>query len=169
VTGDTVTAVDDDLPGSDYAGAIYGSLLVASVVAGTSPARGAAEPWELATLLVATGVVFWLAHVYAHLVGTSNAIGWMGWENICRVARREWPIAGAVIPPAAAALVGLVVGLTDSTGAWLALGVAVAGQTGWAVAAAVTAGAGRRVVAASLAVNLALGLTIVVLKALLTH
>jgi hypothetical protein len=164
-----MTTLDSDRSERDYAGAIYGSLLAASVVAGTGPAHGTIRPWELAILLVATGTVFWLAHVYAHAVGGAPRSGSGGWARLGPVLAREQPIIEAGMLPAAAAIAGMILGLSDSTCAWLALGVAVAGQTGAAVAATVASGAGRRVVALSIAVNLVLGLSIVVLKAALGH
>ncbi len=153
----------------DYAGAIYGSLLAASVVAGTSPAKTAPKPGQLAILLLATGLVFWIAHVYAHLFGGAHPPDQMSWRAIRRITRRERPIAEAVLPPAAAATAGMLFGLSDSGAAWLALSVAVAGQVGWAIVAAAASGAKPRIVALSAVVNLALGLVLVVLKALLSH
>jgi hypothetical protein len=160
---------DPASPERDYAGAIYGSLLAASVVAGTSPGRVAPSPGQLAVLLLATGLVFWLAHVYASLFGGRQSHRAMEWSFIREVAAREWPIVEAVVPPAAVALVGMVFGMADSTTAWLALGVAVAGQVGWAVVGARSAGASRRVVALSAVVNLTLGLMLVILKAVVAH
>jgi hypothetical protein len=68
-----------------------------------------------------------------------------------------------------AAGIGALLGLSNSGAAWLALLVAVAGQLGWALYAAARAGATRRVMIASGAVNLFLGLLIVLLKAALSH
>jgi hypothetical protein len=169
--GSPVTTGDAQLvyEGRDYAGAIYGSLLAASVVAGTSPADSAPRPGQLAILLLATGLVFWIAHVYAHLFGGAHPPDQMSWRAIRAVARRERPIAEAVIPPAAAATAGMLLGLSDSGTAWLALGVAVAGQVGWAIVAAAASGAKPWILALSAVVNLALGLVLVVLKALLSH
>jgi hypothetical protein len=166
-----MTTADAELAAGrrDYAGAIYGSLLAASVVAGTSPAKTAPDPGLLAILLLATGLVFWLAHVYAHLFGGAHPPSHLDGPTIRRVARGERPIAEAVIPPAAAATAGALLGLSDSTSAWLALGVAVAGQVGWAIVAAAASGAKRWIIVLSAVVNLVLGLVLVVLKALLSH
>lgn len=155
--------------GKDYAGAIYGSLLAASVVAGTSPADTAPKPGQLAILLLATGFVFWIAHVYARLFGGAHPPNQPGWQVIRDVALRERPIAEAVIPPAAAATAGMLLGVSDSATAWLALCVAVAGQIGWAIVAAVASGAKPWIIALSAVVNLALGLVLIALKALLSH
>jgi hypothetical protein len=154
---------------SDYTGAIYGSLLAASVVAGTSPGRKPAPPAELIVLLLATGIVFWLAHVYAQLGGDRLAGAFLSLNEVRVAAAREWPIAQAAVPPALAAGIGAGLGLSDSGAAWLALLVAVAGQLGWALYAAARAGATRRIMIASGAVNLVLGLLIVLLKAALSH
>jgi hypothetical protein len=153
---------------SDYTGAIYGSLLAGSVVAGTSPGQTPPRPLELIVVLLATGIVFWLAHVYAQLGG--DRTGPVRSLNEVRVAAaREWPIVQAAVPPALAAGIGALLGLSNSGAAWLALLVAVAGQLGWALYAAARAGATRRVMIASGAVNLFLGLLIVLLKAALSH
>lgn len=153
---------------SDYTGAIYGSLLAASVVAGTSPGQKPTPPVELIVLLLATGIVFWLAHVYAQL-GVRLAGAVLSRKEIRVAAAREWPIVQAAVPPALAAGIGAAIGLSDAGAAWLALLVAVAGQLGWAVYAAARAGATRRAMIASGAVNLVLGLLIVLLKAALSH
>ncbi|MGW1339530.1 hypothetical protein ACWCOV_00645 [Kribbella sp. NPDC002412] len=164
----TARASQDRQP-SDYAGAIYGSLLAASVVAGTGPGQQPPHPEELVTLLLATGVVFWLAHVYAHLVGEGSTRALVSAREFRVAARREWPIVQAAVPPAAAAAIGALVGLSDAGAAWLALAVAVGSQLAWALYVAARAGATvGRLVAAGV-VNLVLGLLIVLLKAALTH
>jgi hypothetical protein len=154
---------------SDYAGAIYGSLLAASVVAGTGPGQEPPQPGELIVLLLATGVVFWLSHVYAHLVGEHSAGALPSSRDFRAAARRDWPIVQAAVPPAAAAGIAALLGMSNSGAAWLALMVAVGAQLGWALYVAVRAGAtGPRLVATGV-INLFLGLAIVALKAALTH
>jgi len=154
---------------SDYAGAIYGSLLAASVVAGTGPGQEPPHPGELIALLLATGVVFWLCHVYAHLVGERSSGAFPSARRFRAAARQDWPIVQAAVPPAVAVGVGVLLGLSDAGAAWLALLVAVGSQLGWALYVAARVGAtGGRMVAAGV-VNLVLGLVIVVLKAALTH
>lgn len=150
---------------NDYAGAIYGSLLGASVVAGTSPGEDYASPEELAVLLVATGLVFWLAHVYAQLFGAAEqGPDRLAWENVQLVAAREWPMVVAVLPAALAALAGLAVGLSDLATSWLCLAVALASMTSWALVAAVAAGIRGHLIALSVLVSFSLGAAIIVLK-----
>ncbi|MFG1622633.1 hypothetical protein [Kribbella sp. NPDC049227] len=154
---------------SDYAGAIYGSLLAASVVAGTGPGEEPPHPGQLVALLLATGVVFWLSHVYAHLVGERSTGALLSPRKFRVAARRDWPIVQAAVPPAAAAGIGALVGLSDSGAAWLALLVAVGSQLGWALYVAASAGATPRRMVAAGVINLFLGLVLVLLKAGLTH
>jgi hypothetical protein len=154
---------------SDYAGAIYGSLLAASVVAGTGPGQEPPQPGQLIALLLATGVVFWLSHVYAHLVGERSSGALMSLREFRAAARREWPIVQAAVPPAAAAGIGALLGMSNAGAAWLALAVAVGSQLGWALYVAASAGATRSRMVAAGVINLVLGLVIVLLKAALTH
>ncbi|MFF2808400.1 hypothetical protein ACFVT2_14745 [Streptomyces sp. NPDC058000] len=151
-------------PHSDYGGAVYGSLQAASVVAGTA-AFGPFPRAGLVLLLLITGLVFWVAHAYARLVGDLASYRYLTWDRIRHVAGQEWPIAQAAVGPAVAVAISPLLRLDLPGTAWFALSVAVAEQIGWATAAAIRAGASRRLVALSIAVNLVLGLVIVVLKA----
>ncbi|MEV4000654.1 hypothetical protein [Actinomadura sp. NPDC049753] len=154
---------------ADYAGAVYGSLLAASVIVGASPRREPAPALELVVLLLATGLVFWLAHVYAGLAGDRQHGLRMNWPELSSVGRREWPLAQAAIPPAVAAALCWVADLSDSVASWTALLVALGGQVGWTVAAGRRANATIYLIVVSGAVNLLLGVLIVVLKVTLAH
>jgi len=155
-----------------YSGAIYGSMLAASVVVGAGAgAEGHYElsPLRLAALLVATGLVFWLAHAYALLVGDRVHHGAIDRAEIGWVARHEWPLFQAALPPAAAALLFGLLGASNLAAGWAALAVAVVGQVGWATFTTVRAGASGPLVLVTVLVNLVLGLLIVVLKVALQH
>ena len=167
-TVDPATARQERSP-SDYAGAIYGSLLAASVVAGTGPGQEPPHPGQLMALLLATGVVFWLSHVYAHLVGEGSSGPLLSLPKLRVAARRDWPIVQAAVPPAAAVGIGVLLGLSDAGAAWLALAVAVGSQLGWALYVAAKAGVTRGGMVVTGVINLFLGLLIVLLKAALTH
>ncbi|MFD3732187.1 hypothetical protein [Streptomyces sp. NPDC058632] len=153
---------------ADYTGGVYGSMLAASVVIGAG-SLGSFPRVELVLLLLLTGVVFWIAHVHAQLFGARLAQQAPDRRVILHVCRDEWPIVKAAVPPAAAVAVSPFLGLDVRGALWLALSVAVAGQVGWSVAAARHAGASRRLVATTAAVNLLLGLLIVAFKIVLTH
>lgn len=152
----------------DYTGAVYGSLLAASVVvsAGT---LGRFPRLEMILLLVSTGVVFWAAHVYARLFGARKVFRAMSMAEIRRAGAEEWPIVQAAVPPAVAVAVGPLLGLGSQGTVWLALAVAVTAQVGWAATAAVRIGAPFRMVVVTSVINLLLGLVIVALKAVLHH
>ncbi|MFE2432173.1 hypothetical protein ACFXJ5_36310 [Streptomyces sp. NPDC059373] len=153
---------------TDYAGALYGSLLAASVIVAAS-AVGDFPRLQLVVLLLVTGLVFWAAHVYAHLAGERLAGQGLGWAEARRVGRREWPIAEAAVLPAATVALSPLLGLALSGTAWLALAVAVAQQVAWACIGALHAGASRAQAAVEGMVNLVLGLVIVAAKAALGH
>ncbi|MEV7009912.1 hypothetical protein [Streptosporangium sp. NPDC051022] len=147
-----------------FAGAVYGSLLAASVIAGSTAEGGPPSAAELATLLICTGVVFWVAHVYAQVVSRGYPVKPLTWTNLHAVARDEWPLAQASIPPAVAAVLVSGLGASNTVAAWTALGIAVASQVAWAVAAAVKVHSSKGVVVSSGIINLVLGLAIVALK-----
>ncbi|MFE5325551.1 hypothetical protein ACFRCG_03945 [Embleya sp. NPDC056575] len=153
---------------TDYAGAVYGSLLAASVVA-TAGTLGKYPRLQLSLLLIVTGLVFWAAHVYARLAGERLDGQRPDFVEVRRVARHERSIVEAAVLPAVVVAGSPLLGLGLGTTAWLALGVAVAQQVVWASLGAVAAGAGRMQVVAEGAVNLLLGLIIVAAKAALGH
>ncbi|CAL9288508.1 MULTISPECIES: hypothetical protein [Streptomyces] len=151
---------------ADNTGGVYGSMLAASVVVGADH-LGELPRLELVLLLLLTGVVFWMAHVHAQLFGARLAQQSVDRRTVLHVCRDEWPILKAAVPPAVAVAVSPLLGLGVPGTLWLALAVAVAGQVGWSLAAAVRAGASRRQMALSAAVNLLLGLLIILLKIVL--
>ncbi|MEU2390405.1 hypothetical protein [Streptomyces sp. NPDC007369] len=153
---------------TDYAGAVYGSLLAASVVAAAGSV-GAFPRLQLITLLLVTGVVFWAAHVYAHIAGERVIGKPLDHREMRRVARHEWSIVEAAVLPAVAVAVSPLLGLGHAGTAWLALSVAVAQQVTWAALGAIRAGASRRMAAGEGVANLLLGLVIVATKAALGH
>ncbi|MGP3927597.1 hypothetical protein [Streptomyces sp. 8N616] len=152
----------------DYSGAVYGSLLAASVVVGAGT-LGSFPRLQLVLLLLCTSVVFWAAHVFSRLLGARMARQPPSLEEFRRVCADERPIIEAALPPAVAVATSPLLGLGVQATVWLALAVALAGQVGWATVAAVRAGASRRLILVAGAVNLLLGLVIVVVKVALQH
>jgi hypothetical protein len=152
---------------AEFAGAVYGSLLAASVVAGSAVDGTPLSAGDLVVVLLSTGVVFWLAHVYARVV--SGGTHPLTWRRLRVAGRQEWPVAQASFPPAAAAAFASVLGMSDVITTWVAMIVAVANQVAWAVAAAVTARSSVRVVVVFAVANLVLGLAIIALKYLVAR
>ena len=152
----------------DATGAVYGSLLAASVIVGQAPLQQYVPPTELAIILLATGLVFWLVHVYSRSIGHYVVDGRFHRHRLAHIMREESPIILAAIPPSVAAL--LAGAFADaSAAAWWAFLVALAGQLIWAVVAAREAGQPRIGIAVAVVVNLLLGLVLVALKVWISH
>ncbi|MEY2245396.1 hypothetical protein [Streptomyces sp. BF23-18] len=151
---------------TDYAGAIYGSILAASVVA-TAGTAGDYPRLQAVVLLMVSGLVFWATHVYAQIAGERIVGQRWSLRQIRRIGTHEWSIVEAATLPAAAVALSAPFGTSVGTGLWIALGVAVAQQVMWACLGAVRAGASRGLVVAEGFVNLALGLIIVAAKVVL--
>ncbi|MCB5906145.1 hypothetical protein LIU39_01630 [Streptomyces sp. SF28] len=142
-------------------------MLAASVVAGAG--LGPFPRLQLVLLLFITALVFWATDVYTFVVGDRMAHRSLTWEEIRRAGIREWPIVVAAVPPAAAVTISPVFGLGVEGTVWFALAAAVAELIGWTSAALIRAGASRRLVVISGAVNLVFGLVFVAAKTALHH
>jgi hypothetical protein len=151
---------------TDYAGAIYGSLLAASVIAAFD-VHAEHPRLSLIVLLVVTGLVFWIAHVYAHLAGERQGGQTVNWQEVRSVGRHEWPIVEAAALPALAVLVSPWLGTGEN--AWLAIGVAVGQLVFWTALGARRTGASKTQAAVEVAVSLTLGLIIVAAKVVVGH
>lgn len=120
-------------------------------------------------LLLVTGLVFWVAHVYARLAGERSVGRLVQWSEVRLVGRSEWSIVEAAVLPAAVVALSPLVRLSLTATGWLALMVAVAQQVSWAYLGALHASGSRREAVIEAAVNLVLGLVIVAAKAALGH
>jgi hypothetical protein len=106
-------------------GAIYGLILGSSIIAAASADHGD-QPGLVEIYLCVTALVFYLAHVYARVLGgwiegrppTSSAVG--------QELRREWPMVGAQVVPALVLLAGVVGLIPPRTAITAALAVALA-------------------------------------------
>ena len=149
----------------DYTSAVYGSVLAATVVVSSGYHR---SPVSLAVLLVVSGVVFWLAHVYAATVATVHG-GWRA-PAVRTGLAEEWPVAAVAIPPALAALVcGWLAPNGAIVAVWAALVMALVEQQVWGLISARRAELQGLVLARTFALNIAVGLVIVSLKLWLPH
>jgi hypothetical protein len=149
----------------DYTSAVYGSVLAATVIVSSGDLRA---PGVLAVLLLASGVTFWIAHVYAATVAAVHG----GWHlgSIWTGMRHEWPVAFAAVPPAAAALVcGLIPDITRTDGVWAAFIVAIVEQQLWGYAAVRNAKLTGPALTRTMLMNVVIGFIIVALKLGLDH
>jgi hypothetical protein len=99
----------------NVAGAIYGLVLGSSIIAAAS-ADHPRQAGIVEIYLCVTAVVFYLAHVYARVIG-----GWIEGEAPSSAAvrqelRQEWPMVSAQLLPAALLLLGAL-GLIDGRSA----------------------------------------------------
>ncbi len=108
---------------SNISGAIYGLILGASIIAASSVDH-ADQPIVVEIYLCVTAVVFFLAHVYARVIGRWIEGETPTAEAVTRELRWEWPMVAAQAVPATVLLVG-VLGLIDSTAA-IAIALAIA-------------------------------------------
>ncbi len=151
------------------AGTVYGTIVVLSVVtAGANAFKH--DPWHLAAIAAVTVIVFWIAHVYAHGLGESLDVGRrLATTELAAIARRESSILLAAVVPVAMIVLGALGAFAVSTALWLAVGAGVATLTVQGVRYARLERLSRAGAIATVTVNLALGLTIALLKALLAH
>ena len=77
------------------AGGIYGTIVVAGLLAATGPDESP-EVFETAVWVVATVLVFWLAHSYALHMGR-RAVGITG--NLRQSLTRNWPLVQSCFLP----------------------------------------------------------------------
>jgi hypothetical protein len=150
------------------AATVYGTVLaMASLGAGAIAHIG---PRELIGVVATTSGVIWLAHVYAHTLGESiEREHRLDWDEFASIAARELPILVAAAAPISVLLLGVLGIVEESTDVWLAFGL---GFVALAVHGARYArierlgAAGTTVV---IAMNLALGGLVVMLKVLVSH
>jgi hypothetical protein len=122
------------------AGAIYGTVAYLTILVLLEEDRTDAE--DAAAILVGTALVFWLAHVYAHLVPRITAEGRLRTGRFVETARDQAGIlAAATIPliPLFLAMVGL---LEDRAGLRAAIAAGVLSLGAFAVREARVAGLG---------------------------
>jgi hypothetical protein len=154
---------------STIAGTVYGTIVVMAAVTAGGPAFED-EPWRLIVVVAATALVFWFAHVYADGLGESVARGRrLDMAELGAIAGRELSILLAAILPILVLLLGAVGLLGHATAVWVSLGVATATLAAQGVRYARVEKLGRGAEALTIAVNLGLGLVLVVLKVALSH
>jgi hypothetical protein len=155
--------------GARLGGFVYGTIVVLSVlVAGARAYPHSAG--RIAGLVLASSVVFWVAHVYAH--GISESITddeRLSVADLRRIARHEASIVEASLPPLVALLLGALGVVSTQSAVWLAfaLGLLELFVEGIVVARVERLAALGTV--AVVAANLALGLALVALKLVLGH
>jgi hypothetical protein len=118
---------------ANLARAIYGYILATSLVAAFSEDDDYSTT-EVAVSVFVTGLVFWLAHVYASLLGERYVAGRrLTRSEIGAEFYAEWPLVQAFIPSIAVLLLGTIGLLSDDTAVWLAIAVGLAALLLWSL------------------------------------
>lgn len=161
--------VDRKKLGEQLSGFVYGTIVVLSVIV-TGAKAFPHGLGQIALLVAVTTLVFWLAHVYAHVMAFSVGHDThLSLVEFGQIARREASILAAGVPPEAALVLGGIGLLSEHFALWLSfgLGLAVLGITGIVFARVERLGSFR----GTLAVlgNLALGVVLIGLKVLVVH
>ncbi len=147
--------------------AIYGTILVMAVITALSHDDSVTSAQLIAGVL-ATTFVFWIAHVYAEVLGNrvEGGSGVPTLANIATAARGEWPLVEASLLPVLCLLLGVVGLVKTDTAVTIAIGVGVVELFGYGILAGRRLGLSRGATIVVGVVNGALGLLIVLLKVL---
>lgn len=151
---------------------MYGLILVSGLIA-TAGGTGATS-FRMLLFVVVTLSVFWLAHVYAGVVGSHGSTGHDGQPMPLRAVIREsmresQDMLLAALLPAAALLLGVLGILQDRTAGWLAMWVCVAVLALLGYRSYHRLGATLPVRLVGAFATASFGLVIIIAKAIVTH
>jgi hypothetical protein len=151
------------------AGTVYGTIIVMSVLAaGAKPYKHSL--WRLGVLAGTSAVVLWLAHVYSHGLGESLNIGRrLTMAELGSVARREYAIVLAAVPPVIAVMLGAAGVVSQPVSLWLAFGSGVITLTAQGFRYAKLERLGLMGTLFTVTLNVVLGLSIVAFEVLIAH
>jgi hypothetical protein len=114
------------------AGGIYGTVVVAGLLAATGPDDDP-EVWPTAPWVVVTVVVFWLAHSWARTMAR-RATGLADRRREMRQSlARHWPVVQSAFPPIVVMLLARALGASDETAILLAACSCIVLLAGWGV------------------------------------
>jgi hypothetical protein len=148
----------------NLAGAIYGTIVATAVVAGIDKSTSLSAVRAF-WLLLASGVFFWAAHVYANLVAERiRGHHRMRRQDIGRVMSREWPLLQSSLPLAVPLALGWSGVIDRETALVTATVVGVAMLAAWGVNFARREGYTLAGIVGCAAVNATVGLLIIGLK-----
>ncbi|HTZ05706.1 MAG TPA: hypothetical protein VMB53_08115 [Gaiellaceae bacterium] len=154
--------------GERLAGFIYGTIVVLSaVIAGAKAFPGGMG--HVAALVLVTAAVFYLAHVYAHALGHSAQTGQhLSFSAVKHIAWQEASLIAAAVPPVLMLVLGEIGVLSPKASVWAAIGVGLAVLALQGVVFARIERLGVLRTALVVALNLSLGVVLILLKVLVT-
>lgn len=147
------------------AGAIYGTIVVAGVLA-ASDYDEQPEAFDTGVYALCTVLVLWVAHAWAQTLGR-RFVGGGGLRHALRHSlRRDWPLVQTALPPLGATALARLFGASDETAISIGFWVCLASLGAWgAIIAHRERATTARTVGAAL-MSAMLGLALVVLKEL---
>jgi len=149
------------------AGAIYGTIVVAGVLAATEWDDDP-QAFDTAVYAVATVCVFWLAHAWAQTLGRRIVgVGPSG-RALRHSLARDWPLVQSALPPLAAMGIAGLLGASDQTALDVGFWVCVASLGAWGGFVAYREQASAAGIGVAAVGGAALGLLLVVLKELVS-
>ena len=146
--------------------AIYGLILATSVIA-VSREYDSSNAGLIAVTVLVTGVVFWLAHVYARvLAGSISHHRMLNRSEVREALRHDWPLVEITVPLVFILALGVLDVIPDRAAIIVATLAALVELGAAGAYAARTSGAGLRATVVSAVIAVALGSAVVLLKAL---
>jgi hypothetical protein len=151
------------------AGSVYGTIVVLAVLADGASAYEH-DLWKLDVIVLASVLILWIAHTYAHGLGESLRLGRrLTRTELSTIVSRELAIPLASILPLAAITIGTFRAVGDAAAVWVAVGIGVVTLTIQGVRFARLERLSFPGTIAAVAINLSLVLMIVALKVLVSH
>jgi hypothetical protein len=145
--------------------AIYGLILATSVIA-VSREYDSSNAGRIGVTVLVTGVVFWLAHVYARVLAGSIAQHRMlGRSQLRKVFRHDWPLVQVTVPLVLILALGGLDVVPDRAAIVAATLVALVELAAAGAYAARRSGAALRGTVVSAVIAVTLGSAVVLLKA----
>jgi hypothetical protein len=146
--------------------AIYGLILATSVIA-VSREYDASNAGRIGVTVLVTGVVFWLAHVYARvLAGSVTQHRMLSRIEVREALRHDWPLVEVTVPLVLILALGALDVMSDRAAILAATLAALVELAAAGAYAARKSGAGLAGTVVSALVAVTLGSAVVLLKAL---
>jgi hypothetical protein len=154
---------DNESRAEQLAGGIYGTIVVAGLLAATGPDDDP-EIWPTALWVAVTVLVFWLAHSWSLSIARRATGVAPERRGLGRTLAHHWPLMQAAFPPIAVMLIAALLGATDETAILLAAISCILLLAGWGILVGRQEHESPLRVALTSLVCAALGALIVVLK-----
>jgi hypothetical protein len=146
---------------------VYGLILATTVIAVSRETASSPDAGGTALAVMVVALVFWLAHIYASLLGiTVSEERRLTRGEAAQALRRNWSLVEVAVPLVLMLALGAIGVISDRSALVAATIIALVELTAAGGYAAVRHGAGPLGATLSAAIALALGAAIVLLKAL---